>query len=151
MGHHSSNFPNRNTVPAIFAGERERTFRPLQAANGGAAHGGLGRRLGSVRLTGWQSCGSISGMSITIELPPDVDQQVKEIPDVEQRVVSFLRNQVEYEKWRKQRYSAKALRLVEESKAEAEQLRASGKSREELFEEFMVLHEGITKQIAEKS
>ena len=91
------------------------------------------------------------GMSITIELPPDVDQQVKEIPDVEQRVVSFLRNQVEYEKWRKQRYSAKTLRLVEESKAEAEQLRASGKSREELFEEFMVLHERITKQIAEKS
>jgi len=51
-------------------------------------------------------------MSITIELPPDVDQQVKEISDVEQRVVPFLRNQVEYEKWRKQRYSAKALRLV---------------------------------------
>lgn len=91
------------------------------------------------------------GMSITIELPPDVDQQVKEIPDVQERVVSFLRNQVAYEKWRKQRYSAKALRLVDESKVEAEQLRASGKSREELFEEFMVLHERITKQIAEKS
>jgi glutamyl-tRNA reductase len=94
--------------------------------------------------------GILAGMSITIELPPDVDQLVKEIPDVEQRVVSFLRNQVEYEKWRKERYSAKALRLVEETKAEAEQLRASGKSREELFEEFMVLHERITKQIAEK-
>ena len=91
------------------------------------------------------------GMSITIELPPDLDQDVKGIPDVQERVVSFLRNQIEYEKWRKQRYSAKALRLVEESKAEAEQLRASGKSREELFEEFMVLHERITKQIAEKS
>ena len=65
--------------------------------------------------------------------------------------MSFLRNRVEYEKWRKERYSAKALQLVEESKAEAEQLRASGKSREELFEEFMVLHERITKQIAEKS
>ena len=91
------------------------------------------------------------GMSITIELPPDLDQDVKGIPDVQERVMSFLRNQIEYEKWRKQRYSAKALRLVEESKAEAEQLRASGKSREELFEEFMVLHERITKQIAEKS
>ena len=91
------------------------------------------------------------GMSITIELPPDLDQDVKGIPDVQERVVSFLRNQIEYEKWRKQRYSAKALRLVEESKAEAEQLRASGKSREELFKEFMVLHERITKQIAEKS
>ena len=104
-----------------------------------------------VRLTGWRLCGSMCGMSITIELPPDLDRDVKGIPDVEKRVIEFLRDQADYEKWRRARYSDEAFQILEESKAEAEQLRASGKSREELFEEFMVLHERITRQIAEKS
>ena len=33
----------------------------------------------SARLTGQPSCRSMRGMSITIELPPDVDQQVRDI------------------------------------------------------------------------
>ena len=91
------------------------------------------------------------GMSITIELPPDVEKRLAALPDLGQRVADFLRGQAELEQWREQRYSAKAREIVRESLAEAEQLRASGKSREELFEEFMVLHERITRQIAEKS
>ena len=86
-------------------------------------------------------------MSITVELPPDLEQQVKDIPDVGKRVVSFLRNQVEHEKWRRQRYSAQALRVLEESKVEAEALKASGKTREELFEEFLALHDRVTRQL----
>ena len=90
-------------------------------------------------------------MSITIELPPDLDQDVKGIPDVEKRVIAFLRDQADYHKWRKARYSERALRILEESKVEAEQLRASGKSREELFEEFFEVYDRITAQIAQKS
>lgn len=52
-------------------------------------------RRGSVGLTRWPSCGSMRGMSITVELPPDLEQQVKDIPDMGQRVISFLRDQVE--------------------------------------------------------
>ena len=89
-------------------------------------------------------------MSITIELPPDLEQAVKQIPDVQARVIAFLRDQADYHKWRKQRYSDEAFRLLEESKVEAERLRASGKTREELFEEFFVLHDRITDQIARK-
>ena len=49
--------------------------------------------------------GIFAGMSITIELPPDLDQDVKQIPDVQERVIAFLRDQAEYEKWRRARYS----------------------------------------------
>jgi hypothetical protein len=90
-------------------------------------------------------------MSITIELPPDLDQDVKGIPDVEKRILAFLRDQADYHKWRKQRYSERAMRILEESKAEAEQLKASGKSREELFEEFFEVYNRITEQVARKS
>ena len=47
-------------------------------------------------------------MSITIELPPDLDQDVKGIPDVQERVIEFLRDQADYEKWRRARYSDEA-------------------------------------------
>ena len=48
-----------------------------------------------MRLTGWQSCGSMRGMSITIELPPDVEKRLAALPDLGQRVADFLRGQAE--------------------------------------------------------
>src|SRR5260221_3255590 len=36
-------------------------------------------------------------MSITVELPPDIEELVRTIPDLDQRVLTFLRAQVEYE------------------------------------------------------
>ena len=38
---------------------------------------------------------SVLPRSITVELPPDIEAQVRTIPDLDQRVLSFLRNQVE--------------------------------------------------------
>ena len=72
-------------------------------------------------------------MSITVELPPDIEEQVRAIPDLDQRVLTFLRNQVEYEKWRSQRYSDRARRIVNQGLTEADQMKAAGVSREEMF------------------
>ena len=83
------------------------------------------------------------GMSITIELPPDLDRDVKQIPDVQERVIEFLRDQVEYEKWRKARYSDEAFQILEESKVEAE-----GVPREELFRQFFEAYDRINTQVA---
>lgn len=88
-------------------------------------------------------------MSITVELPPDLEQQVKDIPDMGQRVVSFLRDQVEYENWRKSRYSDEARRLLAESKVEAEQLKAEGVPRAELFRQFFEAYDRIASRLAE--
>ena len=86
-------------------------------------------------------------MSITIELPPDLEQDVKQIPDVQERVIAFLRDQADYEKWRRARYSEEAFQILEESKAEAERLKADGVPREKLIEEFLALHHLVTRQM----
>ncbi len=90
--------------------------------------------------------GTLLGMSITVELPPDLDQEVRGIPDLENRVLSFLRNQVEHEKWRKARYSEQALQLLEESKADAVRLKAEGVPREEMFRRFFEAYDKVADQ-----
>ena len=80
-------------------------------------------------------------MSITVELPPDLDQQVRDIPDVEARVLTFLRNQVEYERWRKERYSDEARQIVSDGLAEADRLKAAGVPREEMFRRFFAAYD----------
>ena len=86
-------------------------------------------------------------MSITIELPPDLDARVRVIPDLDQRVVQVLRTQTALEEWRNRRYSPEARATAERAIAEAERLRASGMTREEAFEQLLGLHEKITKQL----
>ena len=86
-------------------------------------------------------------MSITIELPPDLDQRVRVIPDLEKRVVQFLRTQTDLEEWRSRRYSPDAREAAARAIAEADRLRASGMTREEAFEQLLGLHEKITKQL----
>ena len=71
---------------------------------------------------------------------------MRNIPDLDQRVLSFLRDQVEYEKWRTQRYSDRARRIVSQGLGEAEQLKAAGVSREEMFRRlFEVIDETAPK------
>ena len=74
--------------------------------------------------------GSLQAISITVELPPDLEQQARAIPDLGQRIAAFVRNQIEYELWRKQRFSEKAWGLLDASRVEAAKLKASGKTRD---------------------
>ena len=127
-----------------------REFIRRNGANGNVKHVCPARWRGSVRLTGWLSCSSISGMSITIELPPELDQDVKQIPDVQERVIEFLRDQAEYEKWRKVRYSDEARQIVREGLVDAERDKAAGVSREESFRRFFEVYDRITAKLAEK-
>lgn len=86
-------------------------------------------------------------MSITVELPPEMEERVRQIPDLNERVAAFLRDQADYEAWRQRRYSTRARMLAEESLAEAVQLKAQGSGREELFERFFELHDRITRSL----
>ncbi len=85
-------------------------------------------------------------MSITVQLPPDVEERVKSIRDLDRRVADFLRGQAELEDWRKRRYSERARRLLEESRANA-QASKEGESRDELFRRFFELHERISSKL----
>ena len=86
-------------------------------------------------------------MSITIELPPDLDARVRVIPDLDKRVVQFLRTQTDLEEWRNSRYSPEARATAERAIAEAERLRASGMTREEAFEQLRSAHDEISKHL----
>ena len=86
-------------------------------------------------------------MSITVELPPEMEERVRQIPDLNQRVAAFLHDQADYEAWRERRYSAKARALAAESLAEAEKLKEEGIGREELFQRFFELHDRITRAL----
>ena len=85
-------------------------------------------------------------MSITVELPPDVEERVKAIRDLDQRVADFLRGQAELEDWRKRRYSERARRLLDESREGANQLKEQV-GREELFRRFFDLHDRFTSKL----
>ena len=81
------------------------------------------------------------------ENPPDVEQRVRGLPDLNKRIVNFLRDQADWEEWRQRRYSAKAQVIATESLAEAEVLKAQGVSREEMFREFFEVHERISRAL----
>ena len=85
------------------------------------------------------------GMSITVELPADMEQRVRDIPDLNKRIVNFLRDQADWEEWRRRRYSAQAQTIALESLAEAEALKVQGVSREEMFREFFEVHDRIAR------
>ena len=86
-------------------------------------------------------------MSITIELPPDLDERVRVIPDLDKRIVQFLRTQTDLEEWRNRHHSPEARAAAARALAEAERLRAAGMTREQAFEQLLGLHEKITKQL----
>jgi len=86
-------------------------------------------------------------MSITIELPPDLEARVRVIPDLDKRVVQFLRTQTALEEWRNRRYSPEAREAAARAIAEAERLRASGMTREEAFEQLRSAHDEISKHL----
>ena len=86
-------------------------------------------------------------MSITVELPPDVEQRVRDIPDLNKRIAAFLQDQADWEDWRQRRYSTKAQAIATESLAEAEILKAQGASREEMFREFFEVYDRISRAL----
>lgn len=80
-------------------------------------------------------------MTLTLELPADLEAEAAKIPDLQNRVATFLRHQVDLEKWRAGRYSEQARRLV------AERMKSEGFDREQVFEEFFQLHQEITSRL----
>lgn len=58
-------------------------------------------------------------MTLTLSLPADLELEALRIPDLDQRLSSFVREQVDLEKWRQRRYSDAARRLAAESALDA--------------------------------
>jgi hypothetical protein len=83
-------------------------------------------------------------MSVTLEIPAEIESAALRIPDLNERLLAFLRHQVELERWRESRYSSRTQQLVAQGLKEAEQMKAGGTSREEALELFKDVHTRIS-------
>lgn len=79
-------------------------------------------------------------MTLTLNLPAELESDAIRIPDLNQRLTSFVRQQVDLEKWRSRRYSDHARRLATESAEDAEKI-----SREEASKDLLESYERISR------
>jgi hypothetical protein len=82
------------------------------------------------------------GMTLTLDLPPELERDAVQITDLKDRLLLFVRQQVDLERWRSKRYSSEAQRLVAASASVA-----AGMSQEEATAGFLGLQDRIASAI----
>lgn len=83
-------------------------------------------------------------MTLTLDLPPELEKEALRISDLKDRLMVFVRQQVDLEQWRSERYSPAARQLVAESAQLAEKM-----TLEEAAAGFLDVHERVTAAIQE--
>jgi hypothetical protein len=88
-------------------------------------------------------------MTITLEIAPDLEQDLQDIPDFNNRLNLFIQDQIKLEKRRKEGggFSAKTLSILAESARLAETDKKSGITRKEAFATLQEVHSQITQQL----
>ena len=86
-------------------------------------------------------------MSVTFEIPADVQRSVEGIPGLDRRVTQFLRHEAELEAVRQKRHSARARDVVERALTGAEADKAASPDAGQSFDELLALHQKITAQL----
>ena len=86
-------------------------------------------------------------MSITFDIPQDLQAGLEGITDLNLRVALYLRHEARLETLRRQRHSAQARDIVAAAVTKAEVEKAAGVDPEKSFAEFRRLHESITEQL----
>jgi hypothetical protein len=86
-------------------------------------------------------------MSVTLNIPVEIESAALNIPDLQERFVSFIRQQICLEEWRRDRYSDTAKELLAKATAKAATQRAAGETYSEAADRFQKVHDRITSQI----
>ena len=86
-------------------------------------------------------------MTMTFDIPSDVQAGVADIPGLDQRVAMFLRHEAQLEAVRKQRHSAQARGIVQRALQQAEADQAAGFDWDASFEELQKRHQDITAKL----
>jgi hypothetical protein len=81
-------------------------------------------------------------MSVSDEVTPGAEEQVRSIPEPNEREAPF-HDRASYEKWRNARYSERARRLVREAMADADRLKAEGITDEEIDRRLLAVIDRI--------
>lgn len=86
-------------------------------------------------------------MTMTFEIPSDVQAGVSGIPGLDQRVAMFLRHEAQLEAVRRQRHSQEARDIVHRALQKADADRAAGFEWDASFEELQKRHLDITAKL----
>lgn len=83
-------------------------------------------------------------MTMTFEIPPDVQAGVAGIPDLNQRVAQYLRHEANMEALRRQRHSQQAREIVRRALDKVEADHAAGFDWDASFEDLQKVHQEIS-------
>ncbi len=86
-------------------------------------------------------------MTLTIEIPVELEQKVQAIPGLKRRMAQFLHQEARLEEIRQQRHSTQARNLVEQALSGADQDKTTGFDWNESFQELRQLHQEITTRL----
>ena len=75
-------------------------------------------------------------MTKTFELPDDLADKVKDIPDLDERIVRFIKAEAVLHAQRLKRLSPETLKLVRKAREAAEKMKADGFDRARVAEEI---------------
>ena len=75
-------------------------------------------------------------MTKTFELPDDLADKVKDIPDLDERIVRFIEAEAVLHAQRQKRFSPETLELVRKAREAAEKMKADGFDRARVAEEI---------------
>ncbi|MBL9132173.1 MAG: hypothetical protein JNG86_13300 [Verrucomicrobiaceae bacterium] len=86
-------------------------------------------------------------MTMTFDIPADVQSSVDAIPDLAARVVLYLRHEARLEQVRQQRHSAAAREIAARAVKQAQQEQASGFEWDSSFDELQRQHQNFTARL----
>ena len=75
-------------------------------------------------------------MTKTFELPDDLADKVKDIPDLDERIVRFIEAEAVLHAHRQKRFSPETRELVRKAREAAEKMKADGFDRAQVAEEI---------------
>lgn len=86
-------------------------------------------------------------MTMTFDIPADVQAGVADIPGLDQRVAMFLRHEAQMEIVRRQRHSREARDIVQRALQKADADRAEGFEWDASFEDLQKRHQDINSKL----
>lgn len=91
----------------------------------------------------WQA----PSMTMTLDIPAELQNEVAAIPDLSLRVAGFLRHEVRLEGLRRERHSVEARALVQRAVQQAQADQAAGFDWDTSFQELRQQHDSITERL----
>jgi len=86
-------------------------------------------------------------MTLTLDIPAELEAAVSAIPDIGTRVALYLRHEAQLEQARQQRHSGKARAIAERALIAAQQDQTAGFDWQASFAELEQRHQEITSKL----